>query len=1490
MASGYPPQAPDGRNPSVRGRASARPDDAELLAPPEVDPVQLSRNMFSQPVPRPPPAPLTNHHLKKVARMDAPATSGGGAGGGGAGGGATGASGGGSGGRSGGGGGGGATAARIRGSARGSARSARSVAASSVRGGRAAFSVVSDEEVIDVDGEPTTLADDDLDLPPSPGADGVDEYYDLYGADAYMGAAGPGGGGRGPAFRGPHRGGTLGMSGIAGLAGDEHGGGPDPLEELEADTPAVRLAEVTADLEMAMQSSSKDPWVAVQLAQLALGHAKVVWRTMPVTVREEPLLLAKAHFALARAYQGLGCDRQASEHGKEALAAIPKEVADTEAARALRTEVQVMRAEALLSSAGSPGLATGAACNQARKALALLVKAAGLQEPVAWTAEEVEDNELGGVQRSTIDSVTDAGIVALMAQSHGVLAEAKLKEAEAEDTARKSSLRSAEEAALRLDRRTERGDSFYSAEQLEKFRGQVQAFRDEADNHLAEVVRLAGEAERSYDGAMYCLNHVIDVEGSRLEESLGREGKLAHPTFQALWCRSLDFCAGIATAYALQRKDSSRLNILNEILSAFAQYGSGGWLPPARQLQALKDKGALLVDRRDYEDATACYEELTDVVTELYENDPVRRELQIAEVLKLRGDVALAGGDFRTAQHMFNQALEFYQRHLGVSAPVAQDLMHRIDEVKGYLADTRVLGRLASMPSMPPPASARSASAASASASAAAAAALRQTGGSSSTIPPNSGGGGSGGSISGGGSVAGGALSSRSAAASVVSSRSNVSRPPPHTAGSASGSHRVSPVHSAPVAPNAPLRANSFSGGDAAAAAAASSGGGGAGSVAGGPTLSTSSTPLSQRDAALSVPATGASTPAGSHRSAAPPAARASGAGGGGGNFRASGDGFNGADAAVAAAAPPPASVAGSQRRVSGSELGSGGHGWPAAASPAPSTRSHRSGDMATAAAVAAAGPSSVRSMRSGGLDDGAAYGGAASPAAASQRSGFVGGGFDGGAASPAAASHRSGYGGDSGYAPAASPAAASQRSGYGGGGGGFEGGAASPAAVSHRSLTAASGGGFDGGRASSTALSQRSGYGGGGASGGGFDGGAASPAAASHRSGFVGGGFDGGAASPAAASHRSGFVGGGFDGGAASPAAASQRSGYGGASVGGYDGGRASSTALSQRSGYGGGSAAAAGFNGGAASPAPPSQRSGYGGAASMAPQSMRSGYGGAGDDDGDGGSYGGGGAAAAAARASVSQSLRSADFAHLRGYGSTAGSQPRASGAIDEDFPDDFADGAADDDGHVSSVSPSVTSASRRLAAVSSDLGGRSARSQRSGASGGFEDAYGRPASQSSRSHRSLTAASGGGFDGGPASPAAASQRSGFGGGASVGGFDGGKASPAAPSQRSGYGGGGFDGGAASPAAASQRSGFGGGGFDGGAASPAAASQRNAYGGASGSGGYGGSQFGGGGAAAAAPPPPMSQRSGEFGMGLGKVSSRSSLSRFNNDPMELV
>lgn len=35
----------------------------------------------------------------------------------------------------------------------------------------------------------------------------------------------------------------------------------------------------------------------------------------------------------------------------------------------------------------------------------------------------------------------------------------------------------------------------------------------------------------------------------RLESELGREGKLGHPTFRALWQRSLDFMAGTAEAY-----------------------------------------------------------------------------------------------------------------------------------------------------------------------------------------------------------------------------------------------------------------------------------------------------------------------------------------------------------------------------------------------------------------------------------------------------------------------------------------------------------------------------------------------------------------------------------------------------------------------------------------------------------------------------------------------------------------------------------------------------------------------------------------------------------------------------------------------------------------------------------------------------------------------------------------------------------------------------
>ncbi|KXZ50698.1 hypothetical protein GPECTOR_15g382 [Gonium pectorale] len=355
MSAAYGSQSQESRAPRGRAR-SGRIDDAELLAPPAAEPVQLSRGMFSQPAPRPAPAPLTNHHLKKVARMDEAAIAADGGGDGGDGGG------------SGGSGGGGGRAPRAR-----SARSARSAAASSVRGGRKAFSAVSDEEVIDVDGEPTTLADEDMDprhapadedLPGANGPNGYPNDNDRYANGNGYPNGYPSGYPNG-----------AGASGIAGLAAGEGGvpdEGPDPLEELEADTPAVRLAEVNADLEAEVQGR-KDPWVMVHLAQLALGHAKVVWRTMPVAVREEPLLLAKAHYG--------------------------------------------------------PGA-----------------------------------------------GVTDMGVVALMAQCHGLTAEARLRAAEDEKADRASALRSAEECVSRQDRRSDRGDPFYSPEQIDRYKLQEQTY------------------------------------------------------------------------------------------------------------------------------------------------------------------------------------------------------------------------------------------------------------------------------------------------------------------------------------------------------------------------------------------------------------------------------------------------------------------------------------------------------------------------------------------------------------------------------------------------------------------------------------------------------------------------------------------------------------------------------------------------------------------------------------------------------------------------------------------------------------------------------------------------------------------------------------------------------------------------------------------------------------------------------------------------------
>ncbi|PNH03143.1 WD repeat domain-containing protein, partial [Tetrabaena socialis] len=371
---------------------------------------------------------------------------------------------------------------------------------------------------------------------------------------------------------------------------------------------------------------NKDPWAMVHLAQTALGHAKVVWRTMPRLARQEPLLLARAHLALARAYQAHRCDRQANEHGKMAMATVPAGVADTEAAVALKSEAQVLRGEAMVALATAPGVTPDGAAANARKALVQLLGAAGLKEPVAWTPDEVAANDplpADQQRKPVIGNVADMGVLALMAQAQGVLAESRLKASAAARTEQTACDRRADEVASRQERRTERGQPFYPPAQVELWRDQELAIRDEAKGKGTAAVRLAGDAEASYDAAICCINHVIDVEGRRLEEVVGRDGKTSHPTFRALWSRSLDFMAGMAEALG----------------------GRTGSKAEAAEL-----------------------------------------ERQTAEVLKLRGDVALAKADFKVAQQLFMQALNLFQRHLGPDAGVAQDLLHRIEEVKLYAA------------------------------------------------------------------------------------------------------------------------------------------------------------------------------------------------------------------------------------------------------------------------------------------------------------------------------------------------------------------------------------------------------------------------------------------------------------------------------------------------------------------------------------------------------------------------------------------------------------------------------------------------------------------------------------------------------------------------------------------------------------------------------------------------------------------------------------
>lgn len=62
----------------------------------------------------------------------------------------------------------------------------------------------------------------------------------------------------------------------------------------------------------------KDPWLRVRLRQEILGIAKLYSATGPYRAENEyPMLVAEAHFNLAKAYADAQCAAQATDHCKK---------------------------------------------------------------------------------------------------------------------------------------------------------------------------------------------------------------------------------------------------------------------------------------------------------------------------------------------------------------------------------------------------------------------------------------------------------------------------------------------------------------------------------------------------------------------------------------------------------------------------------------------------------------------------------------------------------------------------------------------------------------------------------------------------------------------------------------------------------------------------------------------------------------------------------------------------------------------------------------------------------------------------------------------------------------------------------------------------------------------------------------------------------------------------------------------------------------------
>ncbi|KAJ9516923.1 hypothetical protein QJQ45_027331 [Haematococcus lacustris] len=505
----------------------------------------------------------------------------------------------------------------------------------------------------------------------------------------------------------------------------------DELSILMANGPLakIRVKMAAAD----GLAKAKDVWGVVRVRQEILGLAKVyMMLNMDGPTLPLPLPLPAAHFKLAQAYAELGCSAQVIDHSQKALSSLPVQGEYVETAEKMKKDIHLLMGDTLLQQerpqpqvqareAGLPSAAAATTTTAAATTNAAGMKCAASVAAV-WDAAEAAvppvlqialQHFLVAAGAASLRDVQQLDILVLACQCCAMMGEVKLDQARSTLGVRQKLQAAVEQLEVKVVELTDKVERVKAAakegqdkdkdkmslqQQLSELKAmlktsqmQLNDLGRELEEETQYQAKLLQEAHTQLDMAFDAFWDGVVAEEGRLENMMGRDAARKVPLLAVLHRQASELLLKLGAVVGLQGDLNRQLNLLREVVTMHETYGT---LTLPLMARVYRERGAVLLQLKSYDDALAAYDSLHKLQTKQYQEDPHLMALAQGECMKLEGDVYVAKRMFGRAAEQFEAARELFTARLGANDNTVVELENRITQLKRYTSAQEAVASL----------------------------------------------------------------------------------------------------------------------------------------------------------------------------------------------------------------------------------------------------------------------------------------------------------------------------------------------------------------------------------------------------------------------------------------------------------------------------------------------------------------------------------------------------------------------------------------------------------------------------------------------------------------------------------------------------------------------------------------------------------------------------------------------------------------------------